>query len=72
MEEKTSEPRGIGVDINALGNAMIIYDPTTDTLHINITDEEADEVILLENGIIVRIKNGMLIGITVQNITRST
>lgn len=58
------------LDLDKLEKALIIYDRATDTLHITLSDEEADEVMLLENGIIVRTRGGLLIGISVQNISR--
>lgn len=60
------------LDINKLEKAIVIYDNTTDTLHINIEDKEADEVILLENSIIVRIKDGIVIGLSIQGVSRSS
>lgn len=58
------------LDLGKLEKAVIIYDRTTDTLHISLSDEEADEILLLENGVIVRIKEGILVGLSVQNISK--
>jgi uncharacterized protein YuzE len=42
------------------------YDPGSDTLYIHFgEDEDADEVLMTESGVIVRIKNGKLIGMVV-------
>jgi len=54
--------RKVLLDIDMLEKATIVYDSTTDTLHINLSEEEAEEVTLLENNIIVRIKDGKLVG----------
>lgn len=58
------------LDLDKLEKALVIYDHATDTLHISLSDEEADEVMLLENGIIVRARGGLLIGISVQNVSK--
>lgn len=60
----------IELDLDKLEKALIIYDRATDTLHINLSDEEADEIILLENGVIVRVKGELLVGLSVQNISK--
>lgn len=60
----------VEIEVEKLEKASIIYDNSTDTLHINLSEEEADEVILLENGVIVRIKGGILIGLSIQGISR--
>lgn len=60
------------VDLSKLEKAIVIYDQLTDTLHINLTDEEAEETLLLENGIIVRIKNGSLVGLSIQGISKQS
>lgn len=48
-------------------NIWFEYDSRNDILYINFgTDiEDADEQILLENNIVLRIKNGRVVGITV-------
>lgn len=58
------------IDLIKLGQAMIVYDEMTDTLHINLVDDEADEVLMLENGVIVRLKEGFVIGFSIPNILR--
>lgn len=71
MEEyKPQEQRKIEVELDKLEKALIVYDRSTDTLHINLSDEDADEVVLFENGIIVRIKSRTLIGLSIQGMTR--
>jgi len=62
--------RKVLLDIDMLEKATIVYDSTTDTLHINLSEEEAEEVTLLENNIIVRIKDGKLVGLSIQSVTR--
>jgi len=50
-----------------LKNVWFEYDSRNDILYINFgyDIEEADEEVLLENNIVVRIKEGMVIGMTV-------
>lgn len=69
-ERKPQEQRKIEVELDKLEKALIVYDRSTDTLHINLSDEDADEVVLFENGIIVRIKSRTLIGLSIQGMTR--
>uniref|UniRef100_A0A7C4FAF4 DUF2283 domain-containing protein n=1 Tax=Ignisphaera aggregans TaxID=334771 RepID=A0A7C4FAF4_9CREN len=58
------------ISLRGLGNAKIIYNSAVDTLHIVIDEEEADKAILLENNIIVRIKNGRIIEIEIQDVSK--
>jgi|UniRef100_A0A7J2TBL2 hypothetical protein len=58
------------ISLRGLGNAKIIYNSAVDTLHIVIDEEEADKAILLENNIIVRIKNGRVIEIEIQDVSK--
>jgi hypothetical protein len=58
------------VDLKNLGNAKIIYNSVTDTLHIIIDEGEADKAMLLENNIVVRIRNGRVIEIGIPDITK--
>lgn len=51
--------RKVSIDLDKLGQAFIVYDGATDTLHITLSDEEADEVVLLENGVIVQLKKDL-------------
>lgn len=60
----------VQLDLQKLENATIIYDETTDTLYVNMDEEEADEVIMLENNVIVRIKRDTVIGLSIQGVTR--
>jgi uncharacterized protein YuzE len=60
----------ITLNLAMLEKATIVYDQLTDTLHINLSEEEAEETILLENGIVVRVKNDKLIGLSVQSISK--
>lgn len=62
--------RKVSIDLDKLGQAFIVYDGATDTLHITLSDEEADEVVLLENGVIVQLKKGSIIGFSIPNVTR--
>ena len=58
------------ISLRGLGNAKIIYNSAVDTLHIVIDEEEADKAILLENNIIVRIKNSRVIEIEIQDVSK--
>ena len=58
------------IDLKSLGNAKIIYNSVTDTLHIIIDEGEADKAMLLENNIVVRIRNGRVIEIGIPDITK--
>ncbi len=62
--------RKVSIDLDKLGQAFIVYDGATDTLHITLSDEEADEVVLLENGVIVQLKKGSIIGFSIPNVMR--
>ncbi|MCI4397152.1 MAG: DUF2283 domain-containing protein [Thermoprotei archaeon] len=55
------------IPIGDLKNIWFEYDSRNDILYINFgyDIEEADEEILLENDIVVRIKKGNIIGMTV-------
>ncbi|MCC6016344.1 MAG: DUF2283 domain-containing protein [Desulfurococcaceae archaeon] len=70
QSESQYRSRTVVVDIAMLENATIVYDQVTDTLHISLSKEEAEEVILLENGVIVKIRDGKLVGLSVQGISR--
>jgi uncharacterized protein YuzE len=70
QSESQYRSRIVVVDIAMLENATIVYDQVTDTLHISLSKEEAEEVILLENGVIVKIRDGKLVGLSVQGISR--
>lgn len=74
MEEQNiyidQQIKNVIIDLSKLEKAIIIYDQLTDTLHINLVDEEAEETLLLENGIIVKIRNGSLIGLSIQGILK--
>jgi len=58
------------VDLDELEKAFVQYDEASDTLYINLSDEEPDETVLLENDIVVRIRNGRIIGLTILNLSR--
>ena len=62
--------RRVWIDISDLEKAFIQYDEASDTLYINLSDEEADEVLMLENNIVIRIKEGRLIGLTILELSR--
>ncbi|MEM1526757.1 MAG: DUF2283 domain-containing protein [Ignisphaera sp.] len=76
MEEQDTyinqQIKKVVVDLGKLEKAIVIYDQLTDTLHINLADEEAEETLLLENGIIVRIKNGSLVGLSIQGVSKQS
>ena len=56
--------------LDELEQALVQYDESSDTLYINLSDEEADEVLLLENNMVVRVKEGRIIGLTVLELSR--
>lgn len=58
------------MDLDELEKAFVQYDEASDTLYINLSDEEPDETVLLENDIVVRIRNGRIIGLTILNLSR--
>lgn len=76
MEEQdiyvNQQTKNVFIDLSKLEKAVIIYDQLTDTLHINLADEEAEETLLLENGIIVKIKNGSLVGLSIQGVLKQS
>ncbi len=63
MSEKQERELGVG-DIN---NIWIEYDKQNDILYINFgyDIEDADESILTENDIVVRIKNNKVVSLTI-------
>ncbi len=65
MSEEAREELKIG-DIH---NIWLEYDKQTDILYINFgTDiEDADESVMVDDDIIVRIKNGRVVSITIMN-----
>lgn len=65
MSEESREELKIG-DIH---NIWLEYDKQTDILYINFgTDiEEADESVMVDDDIIVRIKDGRVVSITIMN-----
>lgn len=71
MSEQSSEDRKkLALYLDELEQALVQYDESSDTLYIILSDEEADEVLLLENNIVVRAKNGRIIGLTVLELSR--
>ncbi len=71
MSEQGSENRKkLVLYLDELERAFVQYDESSDTLYINLSDEEADEVLLLENNIVVRVKGGRVIGLTVLELSR--
>jgi uncharacterized protein YuzE len=58
--------------IKKLDDIWIDYDRSADTLYINFGDEveEVDEAILVGEDIIVRIKNGEIVSITINNFSK--
>lgn len=60
------------LDLSELEKAIVVYDSVTNTLHIILSNEEADETILLENNIVVRICRGRVIGISIQEVLKSS
>ncbi len=71
MSEQGSEDRKkLVLYLDELEQALVQYDESSDTLYINLSDEEADEILLLENNIVVRAKDGRVIGLTVLELSR--
>lgn len=64
-----SEERVEELRIGDIHNIWIEYDKQTDILYINFgTDiEDADESVMVDDDIIVRIKNGRVVSITIMN-----
>jgi len=62
--------RQLVVYLDELEHAFIRYDELSDTLYINLSNEEADETLLLENNIIVHVKNNKIIGLTILDLLR--
>lgn len=60
------------LDLSELEKAIVVYDVVTNTLHIMISEEEADETILLENNIIVKLSQGKIVSISIQDILKSS
>jgi len=58
------------VDLKRLAKASFIYDDASDTLHIQISNEEPDETVMLENDIIVRLKSGLIVELAITGIKR--
>ncbi len=65
MDEETKETREY--KISNLDKIWFEYDSQNDILYINfgLDIEEADESFLTEDNIVIRLKNGRVIGITV-------
>lgn len=66
------EARRVTLDLMELEKATVIYDNITNSLHIVISDEEADEILLLENNIIVKLSQGRVVSLTIQDVLRSS
>lgn len=64
--------RRVILDLIELEKATVIYDNITNSLHIVISDEEADEILLLENNIIVKLSQGRVVSLTIQDVSRSS
>lgn len=62
--------RQLVVDLDELEHAFIRYDELSDTLYINLSKEEADETLLLENNIIVHVKNNKIVSLTILDLLR--
>uniref|UniRef100_A0A7C5YY40 DUF2283 domain-containing protein n=1 Tax=Ignisphaera aggregans TaxID=334771 RepID=A0A7C5YY40_9CREN len=60
------------LDLSELEKATVIYDSITDSLHIVLSNEEADETILLENNIIVKLNQRKIISLTIQDVLRGS
>ncbi len=59
--------RSVSIDLDELSNAVVKYDEVSDTLYIVLSDEEADETLLLPNDIVIRLARGRVISITIRN-----
>jgi len=58
------------VELKRLAKANFIYDDASDTLHIQLSNEEPDETLMLENDIIVRLKSGLIVELAITGIKR--
>lgn len=58
--------------IDSVEKIMLEYDAYTDTLYIHFADpsEEAEEAVMTENDIIVRLKNNRILGITIADFSK--
>ncbi|MEB3816991.1 MAG: DUF2283 domain-containing protein [Desulfurococcales archaeon] len=56
--------------IEDIDKLWIEYDRHNDILYINFGREEADESIMVEDDVIVRLKEGKLVGIVVSNFSK--
>ena len=69
-----AEPRKKKLYIEDIDKVRIEYDKQSDTLYIHFADpdEEAEEAFMTEEDIIVRVKDGKLLTITVMGFSEKT
>jgi len=60
--------RRVEIDLDELENAVIKYSDIEDALYIVLSDEEEDEMLLLSNDIVLKLRNGRVISITVRGV----
>ncbi len=53
-------------------NIWIEYDKVGDTLYLGFTKDEADETIMLENDIIINIKDNKIVSLLIPNFKEKT
>jgi len=67
-----SEKRDLVISLDDIEKAMVLYDESLDTLYIEVPQTDAEEAILLENDIGIRIKGNRVVGIIVYNVSKRT
>jgi len=67
-----SEKRDLVISLDDIEKAIVLYDESLDTLYIEVPQTDAEEAILLENDIGIRIKGNRVVGIIVYNVSKRT
>jgi len=70
MVGSTGEGSSVRLVIEDIKDIWIEYDRQNDILYINFGSEEADESVLIDDDIVVGIKDGRLVGITIYSFSR--
>jgi len=60
--------RRVEIDLEELENAIVKYDEVEDALYIVLSDEEEDEMLLLSNDIVIKLRGGRVISMTVRGV----
>ncbi len=64
--------RDLVINLDDIEKALVLYDESLDTLYIEVPQIDAEEAILLENDIGIRIKENRVVGIIVYNVSKRT